>query len=59
MNDIFAQVFAKIGPATANTDHDALPVFTDSADKELGRRCLAAMMQMIQFHVAIFSLVSV
>jgi hypothetical protein len=47
MDDIFAQVFAKIGPATTNTDHDALPVFSDSADKELGWGCLSSMMQMI------------
>jgi hypothetical protein len=47
MDDIFAQVFAKIGPATTNTDHDALPVFSNSADEELGGCCLTSMMQMV------------
>jgi hypothetical protein len=47
MDDIFAQVFAQIGPATTNPDHDALSVFSNCTDEELGRRCLASMVQMV------------
>jgi hypothetical protein len=47
MDDIFAKIFAQIGPTTTNTNHDALSVLSHSTDKELGRCCLASMMQMV------------
>lgn len=57
MNDILAQVLAKVSPSPTNSNHDALPILADGTDKEFCGRCLSSVVKVIQFHAAVLRLV--
>jgi hypothetical protein len=56
VDNVFAEIFAKICPATTNSDHHSLAIFADGTNEQLGGCGLAAMVQMIKLDIAVFSL---
>ncbi len=50
---VFFEILPKIGPAAADSHHDALPSFTDKADKEFDGGVPACLMQVVEFDFGI------
>jgi hypothetical protein len=55
---VFFEVFAEVGPATANAHHDALPMLTDAADKELDGGFAVGARKVIELDLLVAALVA-
>jgi hypothetical protein len=54
MDDIFAKIFAQIGPTTTNTNHDTLILLANSTDEQFCRSCLSGVLEVIESDTTIF-----
>lgn len=57
MDDVFTEVLAQVSPATPDANHHSLSLFSDGANKEFGRRGLAAVVEMIEFDATVLRLI--